>query len=236
APAKATAETANALAVYQRSLALHDAIDFDDLIALAIRALESEPGLAARYREHFPHISVDEFQDVDEEQYRLLTLIAPSNLCIIGDPDQAIYGFRGADASAFDRFRQDHHPAATVVRLTRNYRSSSTIVTAAAQVIAGDEERPLAQVVRDMQKRITSHVVPTEAAEAEAVVAGIERMIGGTTFFSMDSARADGVAERSYSFADFAVLFRTSAQVAALSEAFARSGLPFKQAAHGALA
>jgi len=235
APGKATAVTADALAAYQRSLALHNAIDFDDLIALAVRALESDPGLAARYRERFPHISVDEFQDVDEQQYRLLTLIGAPNLCIIGDPDQAIYGFRGADASCFDRFRREH-PDATVARLARNYRSSGTIVTAAAQVIAGREERPIAELVRDLHERITIHVAPTEAAEAEAVVAAIERMIGGGTFFSMDSARSDGVADRDYSFSDFAVLFRTTAQAAALAKAFARSGLPFKQAAHGSLA
>jgi len=235
APTKATAETADALAAYQRSLALHNAIDFDDLIALAVRAFESDPGLATQYRERFPHISVDEFQDVDEQQYSLLALIGAPNLCVIGDPDQGIYGFRGADASCFDRFRREH-PAANVVRLTRNYRSSGTIVTAAAQVIAARKERPIAELVRELYERITIHVAPSEAAEAEAVVAAIERMIGGATFFSMDSARADGTADRDYSFSDFAVLFRTAAQATALAQALARSGMPFKKAAHGALA
>jgi DNA helicase-2/ATP-dependent DNA helicase PcrA len=235
APSTASEEVAEALAAYQRALALGNMIDFDDLIALPVRALEADPGLAACYRARFPHICVDEFQDVDEQQYRFLALIGPLNPCVIGDPDQAIYGFRGADASCFDRFRRDY-PAAKVVSLARNYRSSGTIVTAAAQVIAARRERSVTEIVREMHERITIHVAPTEPAEAEAVVAAIEHMIGGATFFSMDSARASGVAERSYSFADFAVLYRTVAQAAALTEAFARSGMPFKQAAHGALA
>src|SRR5207253_7163381 len=108
-----------------------------DLVALAVRALTIDPARAALYRERFRWISVDEFQDVDEQQYRLLTLLAAAdgNLCVIGDPDQAIYGFRGADASCFDRFRHDY-PAARVAHLARNYRSTGTIVTAATQVIA----------------------------------------------------------------------------------------------------
>ena len=87
-------------------------IDFDDLVALTVRTLMADAGIAARCRSRYRWISVDEFQDVDEQQYRLLTLLAPAdvNLCVIGDPDQAIYGFRGADASCFDRFRQDIPP------------------------------------------------------------------------------------------------------------------------------
>ena len=83
-------------------------------------------------REQFRFVSVDEFQDIDEQQYRLIAQLAPpgANLCVIGDPDQAIYGFRGADASCFERFRRDYRRG---VRLTRNYRSSGTIVAASAQ-------------------------------------------------------------------------------------------------------
>src|SRR5262245_8901329 len=214
----ATDEVMNALGAYQRTLALHNAIDFDDLIALAVRALDADPALAAHYRERFPHSSVDEFQDVDELQYRLLALIAPPNLCVIGDPDQAIYGFRGADASCFEGFRRDH-PSGKIVTLARNYRSSGTIVTAAAQMIAAREERPIAEVVRDLHEHITIHVAPTEAVEAEAVIVAIERMIGGASFFAIDSARATGVSERSYSFSDFAVLFRTAAQAKEIGRA-----------------
>ncbi len=235
--APASAEVAQAMSAYGEALARRNWIDFDDLIAFALRALTTEPGLAALYRSRFPSISVDEFQDVDAQQYRLLTLIAPpgGNLCVIGDPDQAIYGFRGADASCFDRFAQDY-PAAKVVRLARNYRSSGTIVSAASQVIAARQGGPIAEIVRDMHERIAIRTAATERAEAETVVEAIERMIGGASFFSIDSGRATGRTTRSLSFADFAVLYRTEAQSAPLAEAFERSGIPFKTSSHAPLA
>ena len=182
-------------------------------------------------------ISVDEFQDVDEQQYRLLTLLAPpdGNLCVIGDPDQAIYGFRGADASCFDRFRQDY-PTSRLVRLARNYRSTGTIVTASSQVIAARRSEPIAEMVREMHERIAIHTAPTERAEAESVVKSIEQMIGGHSFFSIDSGRATPALQSNVSFADFAVLYRTDAQSAALCEAFDRSGMPYKQSSHVPLA
>src|SRR6476646_5490562 len=133
----AGSEVTEARAAYSRAMALRNWIDFDDLVALAVRVLMSDPHIAELYRGRWRWISVDEFQDVDEQQYRLLTLLAPpdGNLCAIGAPNQAIYGFRGADASCFDRFRQDY-PAVRTVRLARNYRSTGTIVSASSQVIA----------------------------------------------------------------------------------------------------
>jgi ATP-dependent DNA helicase UvrD/PcrA len=124
---------------------------------------------------------------VDQQQYRLMQLLAPpgSNLCVIGDPNQAIYGFRGADAACFSRFAADYRNAA-VVNLRRNYRSSGTIVTASAQVIASSEDA--LSLVRDMRERIAIHAAATERAEAEFVVATIERLIGGSSFFAIDSA------------------------------------------------
>jgi uncharacterized protein (TIGR00375 family) len=226
-------EVGEAMAAYGRALALRNWIDFDDLVALAVRALVADAGIAARCRSRFRWISVDEFQDVDEQQYRLLTLLAPAdgNLCVIGDPDQAIYGFRGADASCFDRFRQDY-PTARTVRLARNYRSTGTIVTASAQVIASRRGEPIVEMVRDMHERIAVHAAPTERAEAEFVVKTIEQMIGGHSFFSLDSGRAKTAPESDRSFADFAVLYRTDAQSAALCEALDRSGIPYQKNSH----
>jgi DNA helicase-2/ATP-dependent DNA helicase PcrA len=151
---------------------------------------------------------------------------------VIGDRNQAIYGFRGADSSCFARFQHDYRP--TVVALSRNYRSSGTIVSAAGQVIASDDQG-ISAVVRDMHERITIHVAATEGAEAEFVVATIERLIGGHTFFSLDSGRGGG-ARTDVSFADIAVLYRTEAQSAALCEALGRSGIPFKTNSHAPLA
>jgi DNA helicase II / ATP-dependent DNA helicase PcrA len=234
----AGAERMPQIAAYRRALRARNWVDFDDLVALAVEALANDPAVAALQRARFRWLSVDEFQDVDEQQYRLIMLIAPppANLCAIGDPNQAIYGFRGADASCFERFAQDY-PTAATVRLRRNYRSSGTIVSASSQLIAASsEEAVIAEVVRAIRERITIHTAPTERAEAEFVAAAIERMIGGHSFFSIDSGRADGAIETNLSFADFAVLFRTAAQSSALCEALARSGIPFKQSAHQPLA
>ncbi len=235
-------DVADALAAYREALAARHWVDYDDLVRLASQMLATDADLAARYRQQFRWISVDEFQDVDDQQYRWLTRLAASggNVCVIGDPNQAIYGFRGADASCFDRFMQDY-PGAAVVRLTRNYRSTGTIVAASSQVItrakrgAEEEVRPAADIVRAMHDRITMHTAPTERAEAEFVVQTIERIIGGHTLFSLDSGRSTGVGEAALGFGDFAVLYRTGAQAEALCEAFDRSGLPFKRHSHDPL-
>ena len=232
----ASDEVAEARAAYQKVLAVNNWIDFDDLVGLAVRILENNPEIAGLYRQRFRFVSADEFQDVDAQQYRLLTLLAPSpqgNLCIIGDPQQAIYGFRGADASCFARFRSDYPDAASVA-LKRNYRSSGTIVAASSQVIAQNSDAangPIAEIVRHMHQHITIHAAPSERAEAEFVVATIEQAIGGHSFFSIDSGRASGQGE-ALSFADFAVLYRTEAQADALTEALARSGIPFRKHSH----
>src|SRR5262249_47312858 len=160
----AAAEIAEIECAYRQAMAMRNWIDLDDLVGLAWRLLSAEPGIAAHYRDRFRWVSVDEFQDLDTQQYALLKILAPagSNLCAIGDPQQAIYGFRGADAAIFARFRGDS-PDAAVIHLTRNYRSSGMIVSASAQVIAaaaGGE--PPSAIVRDMLDRITIHVAPTE--------------------------------------------------------------------------
>src|SRR5262245_32713363 len=235
----AGAEAAETMAAYGRAMALRNWIDFDDLIALSVRALITDPGLTALYRDRFQWISVDEFQDVDEQQYRLLTLLATrdGNLCAIGDPNQAIYGFRGADASCFDRFKHDH-PTTRLVELRRNYRSTGTIVSASAQLIASSAPQggPVAEIVRELNECIVIHTAPTERAEAEQVIKTIEKLIGGHSFFSIDSGRGGGATPASLSFADFAVLYRTDSQSAALCEAFNRAGMPYKRSSHRPLA
>jgi DNA helicase II / ATP-dependent DNA helicase PcrA len=231
------AEVAAARTAYRDVLATNNWVDFDDLVGLTARMLADNADIAARCRDDFRFISADEFQDVDQQQYQLLTLLAPPpdrNLCVIGDPHQAIYGFRGADAACFDRFRRDY-PRAAAVALTRNYRSSSTIVAASAQVIAAAPAEPITAMVRERHDRITIHAAASEWAEAEFVVATIEQSIGGTSFFAIDSGRAAS-GEAKLSLADFAVLYRTEAQAAALTEAFARSGIPFRKHSHAPLA
>ena len=227
-------KTAEALGVYERELERRDWLDFDDLVLRALRLLEAAPEVAARCRERFRWISVDEFQDVDEAQYALLQHLAGAggNLYAIGDANQAIYGFRGADASAMARFRHEH-PGAALVRLARNYRSSGMIVAASAQVMAGGEDSAgdsdvLAEAVRDMAARIEIHSARSERAEAEFVVHTIEQLLGGHSFFSLDSGRTAGEREQVLSFSDLAVLYRTEAQAEPLEAALSRSGLPFQ--------
>jgi DNA helicase-2/ATP-dependent DNA helicase PcrA len=219
-------ETAQAVATYTQAMNLRSWIDFDDCVGLALRALTDRPDIAAHYRKQFRFISADEFQDIDEQQYRLIAQLAPpgANLCVIGDPDQAIYGFRGADASCFARFRREYSP--TTVELTRNYRSSGTIVTASAQMLGNEA---VSAIVRAMHERITIHAAPTDKAEAEFVVQTIEGLIGGHNFFSIDSGRGVDAGNADFSFADFAVLYRTDAQSVQLVEALARSGIPFRK-------
>jgi len=213
-------------------------VDFDDLIALTVRLLESHADVLAACRDRYRWISVDEYQDVDEQQYRLVRLLAPpgGNLCVIGDPDQAIYGFRGSDVRFFRRFVEDY-PDAKTVQLTRNYRSNRTIVDASLRVITPAtlvEGRSL-EALFDDPERVTLHEAATDRAEAEFVVHTVEQLIGGSTFFSMDSGRVADEQPETYSFADFAVLYRTEAQADALCEAFHRSGMPYQRRSHAPL-
>jgi DNA helicase-2/ATP-dependent DNA helicase PcrA len=202
-------------------------VDFDDLVALAADLLEHDAGIAAQWRARFAHVLADEFQDVDEQQYRLLRQLAGAdgNLCVIGDPNQAIYGFRGADATCFERFARDF-PSARTVRLARNYRSIGTIVTAAAGLV----DMTADGITRPMADPIVLHAARSEDEEADFVAATIEELLGGHDLLAANRGKpaAKGAAQP-LSFADFAVLYRTDAQSAALRHAFDRAGIPFKK-------
>ncbi|MFH0702208.1 MAG: UvrD-helicase domain-containing protein [bacterium] len=209
---------------YQEKLKLNNLVDFDDLILLTVKMFESRPDIVKLYQERFKFISIDEYQDIDAMQYALIKLFISDNgnLCVIGDPNQAIYGFRGADISFFQNFKNDY-PDACIINLDHNYRSTNTIVNASNQVI--NSQKILSKTKKNTA-RIIIHTAPTEQAEAEFVVHNIEKMIGGHSFFSIDSNRSEGE-ESDLSFSDFAVLYRTYSQSEALIKAFKRSGMPF---------
>jgi len=162
-------------------------------------------------------------------------------VCGIGDPDQAIYGFRGGDVGYFLRFQSDF-PTATTVRLSRSYRSAPTIVRGALQLIRpgtlvpGRELVPARTDIPDGP--VTVHAVADEREEAEVIAASIETMLGGASFHALDSRAVDGRdrAAHQLSFADFAVLYRTSAQANAIDEALAKRGFPFQRRSHARLA
>ena len=247
-------DSTEALEAYERAMESRNLCDFDDLVIRAADALESSPALAAQYRHRYPWVSIDEYQDVDEQQVRLVKQLVPpdGNICAIGDPDQAIYGFRGADVRFFSEFRRDF-PGTRVVRLTRNYRSDGNIVALSTQVMGrsgsigrvakrgheggdrssrSDARSGSAPVIEDAPDLVTLHEAPTDKAEAEFVVQSLERMLGGHSFFSIDSGRSEDADRRELSFSDFAVLYRTEAQVPALVEALRRSGMPFQHRSH----
>jgi DNA helicase-2/ATP-dependent DNA helicase PcrA len=230
-------QLSQAFTTYRRELEERNLVDYDDLIGLAVALLEAAPEVKSSYQNRYAYVCIDEYQDVDEQQVRLIKLLVPAhgNLCAIGDPDQAIYGFRGADAGFFERFAEDF-PGTCVVRLRRNYRCGRTIVTASSQIMARAQASPGSVPVRDHDaRRITLYEAPSERAEAEFVVQAIEQMIGGHSFFSIDSGRSVNGEGESLSFADFAVLYRTAAQTPALVEALHRSGMPFQTRSHDLL-
>ena len=244
-----TGDDAELVARYDAALRERGLVDLDDLVTLPTTLLAADPALAAEYRSRWTDVFVDEYQDVDEQQYLMLRqLAAPgSRICVIGDPDQAIYGFRGGDVGYFLRFAEDFgggtpDTGAATVRLSRSYRSSPTIVRAAMQLIRpgtlvpGRELVPARTDIPDGP--VGLHAVGDEREEAEAIAAEIERLLGGASFHALDSRTVDGRdgTEHQLSFADFAVLYRTSSQAAAVDEALARRGFPVQRRAHSRLA
>jgi DNA helicase-2/ATP-dependent DNA helicase PcrA len=215
-----------------------DVVDFQELLELPVQLLTKEPDLAAGYRDRWRWISVDEYQDVDETQYALLRLLSPEdgNLTAIGDPDQAIYSFRGADVGFFLRFATDF-PGATTVQLTRNYRSSRPIVRGAVQAIAPASlvpGRALTAHSTGAAQRIGIFAAADPQGEAEFVTRTIDRLLGGTSFHSLDSGRADGH-HHDIDFSDIAILYRTDAQAGPIMEALTRAGVPYQKRSHDRL-
>jgi len=217
--------------LYEAGLRQNQAVDFDDLISRTVELLESHEAILHVVQQRFQWISVDEYQDVNLAQYRLLRLLTAgnANLCAIGDPDQAIYGFRGADRTYFLQFHEDY-PQAHTLHLSQNYRSTQSILRASRQVIMQDKDQDTLEIWSDIidQARLDTYTAPTDKAEAEYVVHQIEQMVGGTSYFSLDSGRVldDQPTERS--FGDFAVLYRLGMQSHLLAEAFDRSGIPYQ--------
>jgi uncharacterized protein (TIGR00375 family) len=223
----------------RQALIERDLVDFDGLVELATAVLRDDPAAAAGLRARWPYVSVDEYQDIDPAQHELLRLIAdPAGLTAIGDPDQAIYGFRGADVGIFGRFAADF-PGATTVELTRNYRSDPAIVTAAMQAIAPATlvpDRTAVAAREGSADAVTYDEAGDEHAEAAWIAVSIDRLLGGASFHSLDSGRADGHEHGKLGLADIAVLYRTDAQAGPLAQALTRAGLPYQKRSHDRLA
>ncbi|MGC5032384.1 UvrD-helicase domain-containing protein [Micromonospora sp. DT229] len=214
-------------------------VDLDELLTLPVGLLREDRKLVERYRNRWRWIFVDEYQDVDAVQYELLRLLSPAdgNLCAIGDPDQAIYSFRGADVGYFLRFSQDFTDA-RLVRLNRNYRSSAPILAAAVQAIAPSSlvrGRRLDPARLDPEAPLVGRYAAASVAdEADFVVRTVDELVGGLSHRSLDSGRIDG-RSTTLSFSDIAVLYRTDAQAAPIVDALSRANIPVQKRSHDRL-
>ncbi|MBF0190165.1 MAG: UvrD-helicase domain-containing protein [Magnetococcales bacterium] len=226
------------LAFHREGMRKRGLVELEDLVALPVAWMNAAPELVEELRARYRRLFVDEFQDIDATQYALLRhlVVADGDLCVIGDPDQSIYGFRGGDPRFFAAMARDF-PAIRTVRLTRNYRSGRAIVQGALGVMeraSERRERALTPILEDA-RRIVVHTSASEHAEAEFVVRTLEAMMGGHGFHAMDSGQADGHAVGEYAFSDFAVLYRSDALSVPVCQALERAGIPYQKRSHNRL-
>jgi DNA helicase-2/ATP-dependent DNA helicase PcrA len=201
-------------------------LDLDDLEVETLRLFRKRPDTAMEYSACYPRIFVDEYQDTAPVQAALLKILVKegsNEICAIGDPDQSIYGFRGADADSFHLF-VDSFPGAKAISLSKNYRSTQIILDGAARLMA--KETSL-EGTNGKGELISLGKCSSHLEEAEMVVEQVEKLLGGTGYFSLDSGRVasheDG---EGIGFGDIAVLYRLNAQGEAFEEAFKRAGIP----------
>ncbi len=200
--------------VYQEELRRSEAMDFDDLIMMTLRLFDQNPDVLAYYQQRYQYIHVDEYQDTNHAQYQLVKLLASrfKNICVVGDADQSIYGWRGADMQNILDFEKDY-PEAKVVLLEENYRSTKKILQAANDVIQNNRNR------RDKK-------LWTQNADGEQIVyyrANDERDEAIFVASTIDNL----VRETGKNFKDFAVLYRTNAQSRTIEEALLKSNIPY---------
>jgi DNA helicase-2/ATP-dependent DNA helicase PcrA len=219
---------------YQHLMDSQHLMDYEDLIFQTVRRLETDAAFQTACRERFRYVFVDEYQDVNHGQYRIIRALVPPdaaerNLCVIGDPDQSIYGFRGSDPAYFRNFGADYPDAGRIV-LSRNYRSTDVILSASFQVIRRDgAARSRTYSGIDGVKTISMLELPNEHHEAEAIARIIDGLVGGTGFHALDTGRVqDANLSHALSYRDFAVLARTHAQLRLMAEVFGKAGIPFQ--------
>lgn len=214
---------------YQRRLAELGALDFDDLLLAAVRLFQEAPDVLARYQERWRYLHIDEYQDTNRPQYLWVRALAARyrNLCVVGDDDQSIYSWRGADIRNILDFERDY-PEATVVKLERNYRSTQLILDAAHAVVSRNENRTAKKLWTDQAggRPILRFEAYNEEEEAEWVARQIETLVRGRG--SLLTRRADEDDEGPYRPADIAVMYRTNAQSRAIEEALLRFGIPYQ--------
>lgn len=206
-------------------------LDFDDILMETLGLLRESKIAKEQIQQRYGLICVDEYQDINFIQHELLKLLKGPwcALTAIGDPQQAIYGFRGSDVKFFHAFIENFVPAQTL-SLCDNYRSSPSLLKAASQIIERSCATSFTPIVSRIyaKGRLIIHQAASERAEAEYIVHQIEQLIGGTSFFSKDSRRVDAQEEGGFTFADIAILCRLNSQHPAIVEALERSGIPYQ--------
>jgi uncharacterized protein (TIGR00375 family) len=220
---------------YQAKLREYNLLDYDEIILACADLLRRDEAFLSEARQKFRYILVDEFQDINPLQYEFIRLLAGNGerLFVIGDPDQSIYGFRGANHTFFQRLGLDY-PTSHYHALTRNYRSTEKIVRAAGEMLRqGSSSAGLAlTATRPKGASLKVVEVADELAEGISVVKEIGRLIGGKSMLEahgqIDSEQYLGDIETAMSFADIAVLFRTGAQAKKLEECLIKEGLPYR--------
>jgi ATP-dependent DNA helicase UvrD/PcrA len=200
--------------LYQKRLIASNAVDFDDLLMLTVQVLESFPEARDRWQKAFRYILVDEYQDTNHAQYRLLQLLAEKhrNVCAVGDPDQSIYAFRGADIRNILEFERDFGETKTIA-LEQNYRSTNTILESANAVISNNRERKPKNLWSELGEGEPVRVleVEDEHAEARFVAAEIALLV-----------------EEAYNGSEIAIFYRTNAQSRVLEDVLVRQGVGYQ--------
>jgi len=204
----------DAYRLYQTRLKNLNAVDFDDLIFLTVKLFDEFPEVQQHYRQRFRHVLVDEYQDTNLAQYRLVRhLVGPEgNICAVGDDDQAIYGWRGADMRNILEFQRDF-PGAKIIRLEENYRSTAVILNAANAVVANNQERLGKQLwtQKGEGQKIRVYRAPDEESEAWYAAEVLHEAV-----------------RRGRKLSECAILFRTNAQSRAFEMAMARAGITYR--------
>ena len=200
---------------YQQTLRQNNALDFDDLIMKTVELFKLDGEVLNSYQERFRYIMVDEYQDTNTAQFELVRLLASGreNICVVGDDDQSIYKFRGANIYNILNFEQ-HYPNATVIKLEQNYRSTGNILNAANSVIANNKGRK--------EKKLWTQMEDGEKIFFEQFDSAFEE----ADFIARDIAKR--VQKGEYDYGDCAVLYRTNAQSRLLEEKLMMSGIPYK--------
>lgn len=206
---------AKCYAAYQKELQYNQCMDFDDLIMNTIRSFEEHPDSLTYYQNKFHYIHVDEYQDTNHAQYTLVNLLAGRfrNLCVVGDADQSIYGWRGADMQNILDFEKDY-PDAAVILLEQNYRSTKNILSAANQVIENNSNRKPKNLWTENKEgnKITYYRADNERDETRFIV---DRM-------------QEEIRSNHRNYGDFAILYRTNAQSRVMEETLLKANIPYK--------